>query len=58
MRVRVAVPAADGEGLDDRIKSAAEQIERTDKAEMWEYVCWFELLTGAGLTRVSSDHAD
>jgi len=38
MRVRVAVPAADGEVLEEQIKSAAEQVERTDKAEMWEYI--------------------
>ena len=31
MRVRVAVPAADGEGLEERIKSAAEQVERVEK---------------------------
>jgi len=38
MRVRVAVPAADGEGLEERIKSTAEQVERVEKGEMWEYV--------------------
>ncbi|KAG9314689.1 hypothetical protein JVU11DRAFT_5495 [Chiua virens] len=38
MRVRVTVPATDGEGLEERIKTAAEQIEREDKGEMWEYV--------------------
>lgn len=43
MRVRISVPAADGEGLEERIKSAAEQVERVEKAEMWEYVSclWF-----------------
>ncbi|KAI9572621.1 Shwachman-Bodian-diamond syndrome protein [Boletus coccyginus] len=38
MRVRVSIPAADGEGLEELIKSAAEQVERVEKAEMWEYV--------------------
>lgn len=47
MRVRVTVPAADGEGMEERIKSAAEQVEREDKAEVWEYVSWFIVLVHA-----------
>jgi len=38
MRVRVVVPAADGERLEQQIKASAEQVEREGKAEMWEYV--------------------
>jgi len=37
MRVRVVVLAADGERLGEQIKSSAEQLEREEKAEMWEY---------------------
>lgn len=40
MRVRVVVPAADGEGLEERIRSTAEQVERVEKTELWEYVRW------------------
>ena len=58
MRVRVTVPAADGEGLEERIKSAAEQVERVEKAEIWEYVSWPIIPTYAQLTRMSLGHAD
>lgn len=41
MRVRVVVPNVDGERLEEQIKSSAEHVEREEKGETWEIVCFF-----------------
>ncbi|KAL4068399.1 SBDS protein C-terminal domain-containing protein [Scleroderma yunnanense] len=38
MRVRVIVPAVEGERLEEQIKSSAERVEREEKGETWEIV--------------------
>jgi len=46
MRVRVVVPNVDGERLEEQIKSSAERVEREEKGEIWEIVCFLYEMPG------------
>jgi ribosome maturation protein SDO1 len=39
MRVRVIVPEAEGERLQEQLLALAEKVEKEDKGETWETVC-------------------
>ena len=39
MRVRVIVPEAEGERLQEQLRALAEKVEKEDKGETWETVC-------------------
>jgi hypothetical protein len=39
MRVRVVVPATDGERLREQLLALAEKVEKEEKGETWETVC-------------------
>jgi len=44
--VRVVVPNVDGERLEEQIKSSAERVEREEKGEIWEIVCFLYEMPG------------
>jgi ribosome maturation protein SDO1 len=46
MRVRVVLPAAEGERLQEQRRALAETVEKEDKGESWETVCISHYIVG------------
>jgi len=46
MRVRVVLPAVEGERLQEQLRALAETVEKEDKGESWETVCISHRIVG------------